>query len=80
MKDFLSKKMTPNPNGREGERPAPPRDAIERACASKDELLARIEKLGDRLPPNTLDQLIDELGGPENVAEVTDAGFRQLVK
>lgn len=36
----------------------------------KEELLDQIEKLGERLPPNTLDQLIDELGGPENVAEV----------
>ena len=36
----------------------------------KVELLAAIEKLGPLLPPNTLDQLIDELGGPEFVAEV----------
>lgn len=50
---------------------APPRDAIERACSMKDELLTKIEGLGERLPPNTLDQLIDELGGPENVAEMT---------
>lgn len=48
----------------------PQRDAIERACSMKEDLLMKIERLGDRLPPNTLDQLIDELGGPENVAEV----------
>ena len=51
--------------------PPPARDAIELACSMKEELLAEIEELGDRLPPNTLDQLIDELGGPENVAEVS---------
>ncbi|XP_023032712.1 protein strawberry notch isoform X2 [Drosophila willistoni] len=49
----------------------PPKDAIERACTMKEELLRKIERLGSRLPPNTLDQLIDELGGPENVAEMT---------
>lgn len=49
---------------------APPRSAIERACSMKEELLGAIERLGRRLPPNTLDQLVDELGGTENVAEV----------
>lgn len=33
--------------------------------------MKKIEQLGNRLPRNTLDQLIDELGGPDNVAEMT---------
>ena len=32
--------------------------------------MAAVERLGPRLPANTLDHLIDELGGPEFVAEV----------
>lgn len=51
--------------------PPPPRDHVEKANKLKADLLKSIENLGRKLPPNTLDQLIDELGGPENVAEMT---------
>lgn len=45
-------------------------DAVEDAQQMKRHLLDDLEKLAESLPPNTLDELIDELGGPENVAEV----------
>ena len=37
----------------------------------KAELLRRLEKLGQCLPKNTLDVLIDSLGGTSHVAEMT---------
>ncbi len=48
----------------------PAKDAVDQAVAMKEELLDKIERLGDSFPPNTLDELIDQLGGPASVAEV----------
>ena len=45
-------------------------NAVDRCRSMKKELLAKVEILGNALPPNTLDKLIYDLGGPDNVAEV----------
>ena len=37
----------------------------------KEDLLQKVEEMGDDLPANTLDELIDELGGPAMVSEMT---------
>lgn len=37
----------------------------------KQKLLAKIAELGKELPLNTLDELIDQFGGPEKVSEMT---------
>ncbi|XP_060001817.1 protein strawberry notch homolog 2 isoform X6 [Lagenorhynchus albirostris] len=54
----------------------PPRDlhgpgVLERVERLKQDLLAKVQALGRELPVNTLDELIDQLGGPECVAEMT---------
>uniref|UniRef100_A0A914DFZ9 Strawberry notch helicase C domain-containing protein n=1 Tax=Acrobeloides nanus TaxID=290746 RepID=A0A914DFZ9_9BILA len=54
-------------------------DITEHLTLIKAELLTAVEKLGPSLPPNTLDQLIDRLGGPENVAEMTGRRGRVVV-
>merc|ERR1719210_379360 len=50
---------------------APDTGRVERAIKMKEDLLRKIENLGSSLPANTLDELIDELGGPSLVPEMT---------
>ena len=49
----------------------PANSAAEVCRTMKKELLDKLEILSRVLPPNTLDELIDDLGGPDYVAEVS---------
>lgn len=42
-----------------------------RLIMMRDQMLSKLESVASRLPNNTLDDLIDRLGGPDEVAEMT---------
>lgn len=51
-----------------------------KASLIKQRLLEKIEELGATLPPNWFDQLIDEFGGSDNVAEISTRKGRVVQK
>jgi hypothetical protein len=53
---------------------------LEKASVIRQGLLEKIEELGTLLPPNWMDQLIDEFGGSENVAEISSRKGRLVQK
>lgn len=55
-------------------------DSFEKASTIKEEMLQKIEELGEKLPLNSIDQLIHDFGGPENVAEMTGRKSRVVKK
>lgn len=57
-----------------------PEQAKAKANELKRQLLEACEKLGNSLPSNTLDELIDAFGGSDNVAEVGHSRFHSCVR
>ncbi|XP_065831305.1 protein strawberry notch homolog 1-like isoform X2 [Oscarella lobularis] len=55
-----------------------PREPALATIQMKNDLLDRLDVLGPKLPSNTLDELIDQLGGPNSVAEMTGRKGRMV--
>jgi hypothetical protein len=56
-------------------------ERLKLVSSRKDRLLTQIEKLAAKFPKyNLLDQLIDQLGGPEKVAEISSRHGRIVQK
>ncbi|XP_064538491.1 titin homolog isoform X2 [Drosophila montana] len=44
---------------------------VKRCISARDKFLLKIQQLSRRMPPNTVDKIIADLGGPSEVAELT---------
>ena len=71
VKSKSRKRKVADKDTKSSTKPKPTKLALKAATEMKERLLAELELLGARLPTNTLDQLIDEFGGPDKVAEMT---------
>ena len=71
MNSKSRKRKVAGKDAKPSSKPKPSKLALKAAIEVKERLLAELELLGARLPTNTLDQLIDEFGGPDKVAEMT---------
>ena len=67
----IAKRDAPTPFQHFDKRRMNPAEISEALFNMKADLMTNIESLGRNLPANTLDELIDQLGGPSQVAEVS---------